>query len=293
MTTLIKSFSVGNGDMYYIEHDSDNFTIIDCNLHEENRESIVKEIIKKSENKSITRFISSHPDEDHLRGLEYLDEKRPLYNFYCVENNATKDEETDDFKTYCKFRDSDKAYYIYKECERRWMNKSNDERDHSGIDILWPNTNNGYFLEALDAANSGESPNNISPIIQWSSGEARIMWMGDLETDFMENIVDDLDLNKVSILFAPHHGRDSGKVPSKILDMIHPSLIVIGEAPSKHLNYYPGYNVLTQNSAGSITFMHEGGYIHIFVENKNYSVDFLENRRISTIHGYYIGSLFI
>ena len=28
--SLIKSFSVGNGDMYYIDHNSDNFTTIDC-----------------------------------------------------------------------------------------------------------------------------------------------------------------------------------------------------------------------------------------------------------------------
>ena len=30
--TVIKSFSVGLGDMFYILHGSDNFTIIDCNL---------------------------------------------------------------------------------------------------------------------------------------------------------------------------------------------------------------------------------------------------------------------
>ena len=30
--SLIKSFSVGNGDMFYINHNSDNFTTIDCCL---------------------------------------------------------------------------------------------------------------------------------------------------------------------------------------------------------------------------------------------------------------------
>ena len=28
--SIVKSFSVGNGDMFYINHGSDNFTIIDC-----------------------------------------------------------------------------------------------------------------------------------------------------------------------------------------------------------------------------------------------------------------------
>lgn len=29
----VKSFSVGDGDMFYIRHNSDNFTIIDCCLY--------------------------------------------------------------------------------------------------------------------------------------------------------------------------------------------------------------------------------------------------------------------
>ena len=29
----VKSFSVGEGDMFYISHNSDNFTIIDCCLN--------------------------------------------------------------------------------------------------------------------------------------------------------------------------------------------------------------------------------------------------------------------
>jgi hypothetical protein len=28
--SIVKSFSVGDGDMFYIKHNSDNFTTIDC-----------------------------------------------------------------------------------------------------------------------------------------------------------------------------------------------------------------------------------------------------------------------
>lgn len=28
--SIVKSFSVGDGDMFYIDHNSDNFTTIDC-----------------------------------------------------------------------------------------------------------------------------------------------------------------------------------------------------------------------------------------------------------------------
>ena len=36
--SIIKSFAVGEGDMFYIEHNSDNFTVIDCYMHDYNKE---------------------------------------------------------------------------------------------------------------------------------------------------------------------------------------------------------------------------------------------------------------
>lgn len=38
--SVIKSFSVGNSDMFYIKHNSDNFTLIDCNIDETNKETL-------------------------------------------------------------------------------------------------------------------------------------------------------------------------------------------------------------------------------------------------------------
>ena len=35
--SIIKSFSVGDGDMFYIHHGSDSFTIIDCCLNSEDK----------------------------------------------------------------------------------------------------------------------------------------------------------------------------------------------------------------------------------------------------------------
>jgi hypothetical protein len=66
------------------------------------------------------------------------------------------------------------------------------------------------------------------------------MWMGDLETDFMEKIANEVSWPKVEILFAPHHARNSGRVPHSLLDQLKPRIIVIGEAPSRHLHYYGG-----------------------------------------------------
>lgn len=290
--SIIKSFSVGNGDLFYINHGSDNFTVIDCNLQDDQKEKIMDEICSTGEAKGIMRFISTHPDEDHFHGIEYFDERFSIINFYCVKNEATKSEETPSFKHYCKLRDAEKAFNIYKGCSRKWMNQSDDERGSSGINILWPITTNENFKSELKTAKDGGNANNISPIIKYSLERGvNALWFGDLETNFMESIENEITLSKADIVFAPHHGRSSGKLPTKWLNQISPKVIVIGEADSSMLDYYKGYNTITQNTAKDITFKCKTGKVHIYVSASGYSVDYLnDEKRTNTSLGNYIGS---
>ena len=297
--SIVKSFSVGYGDMYYIRHNSDNFTVIDCCNYGESRTIDVElfdnhryEIIFQSSDKSIKRFISTHPDDDHISGLSDYCNTVDIMNFYCVENATTKDDESDDFDMYCSLRDSKKAFYLRKGCKRKWLNIDDDVRDSSGIKCLWPDTSNAEYKVALKVAKEGGSPNNISPILTYSAGETKFMWMGDLESDFLKKVKDCIVFPKVTILFAPHHGRDSGKIPKSILKKLDPEIIVIGEAASEDLNYYDDYNTVTQNSAGDIVFETCDFGVNVYVGDENYSVDYLENYERCDDHGcYYIGTL--
>lgn len=286
------SYAVGNGDMFSIKHNSDNFTIIDCCINDDNDE-LIDYLKSISKNKGISRFISTHPDLDHFQGITKLDEKFPIHNFYCVKNNATKADEHKDFDKYCSLRDGDKAFYIEQGSTRKWMNVGDDERGSAGINILWPDTNNADFKDALDKAAQGESPNNISPIITYTTtADISYMWMGDLEADFIDSIADQVDWPNVDILFAPHHGRESGKIPENLLTIIDPKIIVIGEAPSKNLNYYNNYHTITQNSSGYIIFEAESDGLHIYVGSNSYSVDYLTDMNKETYKNY-LGSLSI
>lgn len=296
----IMSYAVGKGDMFYINHCSDNFTIIDCYLKndDERQEEILKEIKEKSSKKGINRFISTHPDEDHIKGLTEIQNKIGISNFYCVKNKATKkDDETKDFKKYCELRDSDKAFFIKKGIQRKWMNQSDDERGSSGISVLWPDTENENYKEVLKAASEGGNTNNLSPVIKYSLNNGiKVIWFGDLESDFLEKVASEIDFPKVDIVFAPHHGRKSGKLSSDILDKLDPRIIVIGEAPSKDTHYYnnrvqnhkdiaqdyaegieyyseKAYNTITQNSAGDILFNALDKETDIYVSKENYSKD--------------------
>lgn len=293
--SVIKSVSVGRGDMFYIRHTSDNFTMIDCMLPADDdtrRRQIVDELVQQSRDRMVVRFISTHPDQDHVQGLEYLDSRIGLRNFYCIENAVVKDEPTSDFDHYCALRDDpEKAFFIFKGCSRRWMNRDSEECGSAGINILWPDTGNAEYQAALEAAERGESPNNASVIIKYSlNGGVTALWMGDLETGFMERIDGDVVLPNVDLLFAPHHGRISGRVPDSWLEEMDPSVIVLGEAPAEEIYYYPGWNTITQNRAGDIAFDCLKGRVDVYVSSGTYSAGHLYDAGGSANLGRYVGS---
>lgn len=292
--SLIKSFSVGNGDMFYIKHNTDNFTIIDCHINSDNAEQTIEEIKVQAADKGISRFISTHPDEDHFGGIERLDAAFKIYNFYVVKNKAIKEDETVSFKKYCELRDGDTAFYISKGCSRKWMNVSDEKRQNAGISVLWPETGNEHFISALEAVEkNGAESNNISSIIRYATGDGvSVMWLGDLETEFMENIIDDVELQETTVVFASHHGRKSGKIPNSWLDKLKPKVIIIGEAPSRHLNYYSGYEKITQNHAGDITMDCIDRKVHFYVSSESYQKDAFDNEGAHNSKlGFYIGTI--
>lgn len=291
--SIIKSYAIGNGDMYYIRHDSDNFTIVDCSLPDYREGAILAELAAQSRYKEIVRFISTHPDQDHIRGLVELDDAMSIANFYCVRNAATKASPTVDFERYCALRDSDKAFYLRKGCSRRWMNESSPERGSAGLNCLWPILGDPDHESALNDAAAALPPNNISCIVKYSLNEGvSALWMGDLETDFMEKIEPKILMPHIDILFAPHHGRASGKVPKQWLYEMDPKLIVIGQAPAEYLDYYRGYDIITQNSAGDLLFDCVVGKVHIYASDHTYVAECLDDDGLDHAHGlYYVGSL--
>lgn len=269
----VKSFSVGNGDMFYIRHNSDNFTTIDCCLTDDVKDDILDEIETESSGKGIKRFISTHPDDDHIKGLVEYDDKFGILNFYRVDNDTTKKgTETDDFKRYKKLRDdSKKSFELKKGCKRKWMNESDDERDGAGLYCLWPITDNNLYKEALKTAADGGSPNNISPAVKYLVGKFSFLWMGDMETDMQEEFDKKVTNTHKTIVFAPHRGRKSGHIPSSLMDKLTPKLVIVGEAPSDELDYYSEYDTITQNTAGDILFETNGDYLDVFVSESGYT----------------------
>ena len=79
--------------------------------------------------------------------------------------------------------------------------------------------------------------------------------MGDLETEMQQAYYDEYKNNipQVDILFQPHHGRKSGAVPNDLLEALNPKLIIIGNAPSEHIDYGDSRQTITQNAYSTPT----------------------------------------
>jgi beta-lactamase superfamily II metal-dependent hydrolase len=283
--------------MFYINHNTDNFTVIDCCLYwkEGVKEKIIDEIKQKKAGKGITRFISTHPDDDHISGLEDYYNEVGIYNFYVVKNEATREGDNPDFNKYCELRDSEKAFYLHKGCSRKWMNVKDDVRKSSGLHCLWPIITNDKYIEALKNAKEGKDPNNISPVIQYLSEGFSFVWLGDMLSDMLEEFDKHLEVTPTTVLFAPHHGRKSGRISKSLLDKLTPKLIIIGEAPSEDIEYYGDHNTITQNTAKDIRFDIVGDFINIYVSNSKYTTEagLINNNQAERISEsmYYLGSI--
>lgn len=308
MSSIVKSFSFPKGeirgDTFYIKHAVDSFTVIDCYLltnsiySENNRQKeIIDEIVAQSEGR-IRRFISTHPDNDHIAGIEELFRRWSIDNFYAVSNSIPANKDDVSLTKYIDLKDNHN-YAIHEGIKRCWLNDSNDEHSSSGINFHWPILNNEEFKKALEKVSNGEKINNICPIFTYSlKNGATYMWMGDLETEMQQAYYDAAEnIPHVNILFQPHHGRESGSVPEDLLNELNPQLIIIGNAPSKHIDYGDTRKTITQNTSGDLLFENDGEYVHIYSQNKIDNLpDCLVKQRLRDIAFYrgtphYCGSL--
>jgi beta-lactamase superfamily II metal-dependent hydrolase len=176
---------------------------------------------------NIFRLIITHPDMDHMSGLNrLLQEGTPIISFWDTSNSKSVSKEDceksnydyDDWLTYQELRKSEanpnclhnfKGYdsYFYGFQELHW----------DKIRILSPTPE-----IALDA-NETQNWNAHSYILCIEYAGHKIMLGGDAEQEIWDDLaVSDSDLLKdVSILKAPHHGRKSG-YSSKAVKIMNP-----------------------------------------------------------------------
>lgn len=309
--SLIHFLNVREGDCSVIEHNSDRITVIDvCNAKKVTKEEFAEEdrIMRAAKSEaipgnfqqkkypvnpilylrehsitSVFRFIATHPDMDHLDGIEsFFDEFSPT-NFWDTDNNAEKDfsngsggrYKESDWDFYKNLRDSNpqnapKRHAKLSGESGKYWNEGDGNQNGDGIHILAP-TN-----ELMAQANECGKYNDSSYVLLYRTADFKIIFGGDAEDDTWEHILSkhSASVKDIDLLIAPHHGRDSGR-SYKFLDHLKPKMTFFGNARSEHLAYaaWNSRNLpfITNNQANCMVVEATSGNLDLYVTHENYA----------------------
>jgi competence protein ComEC len=287
----IHFLNVKNGDCSIIEHVSGHTTVIDvCNAASVGALSALYQSYMKSAAdaergvtgnfnqkkypvnpisymedhglNSVFRFILTHPDMDHMDGIEaFFDAFSPL-NFWDTDNREEKDfsggingYDEKDWKFYKNLRDSKpennpKRLTLLADSVGQYYNQGEGgTAGGDGLYLLAPTK------KLLDDANECGDYNDCSYVILYRTGNHKILFAGDSHDATWEHILEnhEADVKDVDLLIAPHHGRHSDR-DWEFLEVVNPALTFFGNANSEHLAYSAwnsrGLRFITNNQGG-------------------------------------------
>ena len=298
MSTKVHFLNVMEGDCSIIEHDSGRITVIDiCNGNvSQSTESLVQneKFSKTAGNfhmkdhptdpiaymegigvSDIFRMIVTHPDMDHMDGLERLFKTFNVVNFWTTENDKGDPDEgnmgrykIEDWWCYKRNRNS-------KDSPTALQKRSGATGDYwtkDGITILTPTA------ELIRKANdSGEYNISSYSFLHTTPGGHKILFGGDTEDDAWNHILENYRdmVSNVDVLIAPHHGRKTGG-NDDYLDVLKPKLTLLGNAKSRHLDY-ASWNIrnllhITNNEAGNVMVEEdETAHLFVYLENQTFA----------------------
>lgn len=233
---------------------------------------------------NIFRFIITHPDMDHLDGIQDLYSEFDITNTWDTDNNKVIDlnesfggYNKDDWKFYTQLHSGKYTgtkrltYYDYNDCE--FWNKDD-------IKILCPTE------ELVKQANetSGDY-HDVSYVLLFTppkkgGGKWKFILAGDSHDNSWNYIVEKYknEVSDIDVLFAPHHGRDS-KRDYSFLKALNPTVTLFGNANSNHLAYscYPPTRI-TNNQAGYVIMRVSEDEIAFYVKNLEFAKAFRKKR---------------
>ncbi len=197
MSTIIHFINVGQGNMSLIEaSNGDNF-VVDCNITDENEDSVLWYVAKQiGWSSSLTAFICSHRDADHIRGITKLHEYFPIDKIWDSGHPGTSID-APEYRQYMQLRRTVGA--VVKEKQKRRDFGQTRFRFLSAQDERLPKNANaqGIVLKV-----EHRSANDVSR-------EGSVMLTGDSDAETWRYAIQkDYDNSDLScdILVAGHHG---------------------------------------------------------------------------------------
>lgn len=205
------SGNAGELQVHFIDVGQGDSTLITCDGHamlidagNNDKGTLVQNYIKKQGVKTLDYVIGTHPDADHIGGLDVI-----IYKYECKQIFLPPVD--NDTKTYAE------------------VLSAIEERNYT---YSCPEVGSTFYLgEAeftLVAPNRdyGEDTNNWSIVLLLQNGSNRFLFTGDAEEDAEADMLENgIDLS-ADVLKVSHHGSSTATT-QKFLDSVNPSYAVI------------------------------------------------------------------
>jgi beta-lactamase superfamily II metal-dependent hydrolase len=186
---------------------------------------------------ALWRFVLTHPDLDHMRGIKCLYETIGFHNFWDTAHTKKlsefrSDADREDWQFYQQLRNG--TFGSYPKLYTRGAQQYAFARDEygnpggDGIEILSPTP------DLVRSCNTAQKSNDLSLVLRlWHAGKS-VLLPGDAEEEAWDNMVSFYgNYLKSDFLKASHHGRDSGYHLAAV-QRIAPSLtfVSVGQKPN-------------------------------------------------------------
>lgn len=196
----------------------------------------------------IFRYVQTHPDLDHMRGLERLQEAGiQIINFWDTTHNKTFGpndfQSDDDRKSWNKYLSYRKAkdpipVVVFRDSFEKFYSRGEGADPGDELNVLAPTR------DIATAANSSKDWNGHSYVLHLFYKGNSIIFGGDATNQVWKDIHGRYGNNlKCTVLKASHHGRDSGYYQQAV-DAMNPDLTVVSvgkkpptDASQKYANY--------------------------------------------------------
>lgn len=237
----IHFLNVGKGNCTIIEFPSGHLTMIDIDNSRIDDDDIltnpIEYFLSKFPNQSLFRFILTHPDMDHLSGLNQLTEKVSIANFWDTNHNKTfSDEDWEgspydkkDWEKYLTLRKSTsdpKVLQLYRDAtsECCWT--------QDGISILSPS------LSLVKLANGNEEYNHLSYVLRIEYAGVTVILGGDASKEAWDEIYKHYkyEFLKADLFLAPHHGS-ANNIHKDAFNTIAPYYVIVSVAEGVDYDY--------------------------------------------------------
>lgn len=243
---------VGQGDSILIQ--TPNFKNILIDSGDENSDSIVKSYLKKEKVDSLDMVFATHPDSDHIGGLDSIISHFNVKKIYMPEQKVDSTA-FNNLVASCKSKSLD-INYLYK-----------------GDSI---NLDTDIKLQVLSPSYIQDENNLNSLVFNLDFRDKSFLFTGDSEVTNEKDIINSFDLDSVDFLKVGHHGSSSS-TSQEFLSETTPDIAVIscgyknqyGHPHQKTLDNLDTYDVLTYRTdlLGDLVFYSDGDTIFT---RKNY-----------------------